>query len=105
MATRRLGSFDSDNVVFELDYNATTLRVTALRCINKTGQLAYGELVQTLRVDANSTVGRKAGILFLSGTTEIAISTSNALKLQMVLDARGRLDGVEGRFVWPASIA
>ena len=96
MPTRIIGVFDGGNVRVEIDYDASR-RITALRCVNGSGLALYAEAVQVSN-------RRKYASTFLpNSTTEIPVPTGTAQRLQLVLNAQGRLDGVEYAIVYPAA--
>jgi hypothetical protein len=79
---------------FEIDYDDATLYLTALRCVNMTAFPAYGTATQVLS-------GRTRTATFPANqTTTISIPTGGAQRLQLQLDGRGRLDGVDYSFWW-----
>lgn len=92
--TKQLGGLGPD-VRFELDYDDRKLLLVALRCINNSDSAAWGQAVAT----AN---GRTYGMRFPPGqTTEVAIPTGPQQKLDITIDAQGRLDGVEYSLMAP----
>lgn len=94
--TKTLGVFDGGNVIFELDYDDVALRLTAIRCINGSNQPAFGQATAT----AN---GRTYSRTFAANaTTEQAIPTGAQTRLDITIDARGRVYGVDYALAWPA---
>ena len=101
MATvrRTLAEHAGGECVFWYEHDDATLRVTAVGCDNRTAQSAYAE---AYRADDGS---RKQASVFLGGTnTSIAVPTTVALRLQLFVNARGRLDGITFVTAWPALI-
>lgn len=82
--TKNLAIFDGGNVIFELDYDDVVLRLLAIRCINGSNQPAFGRATAL----AN---GRTYSRTFdANQTTEQAIPTNAANRLDITIDARGR---------------
>lgn len=79
-----------------IDYDDADLRVRAVRIVNTHPAL-------TARVTARRNDGT-GPVRTLDGppnqTTEQAIPTSPSQRLQLTVDARGRLDGAEYAFAW-----
>ena len=97
--TKRLGG-DGDPVrgyvVFEVDYDNVALRLTALRCINNSTEAAWGRVTKLSN-------GRTASRVFPANqTTVITIPTGASQRLAITIDARGRIDGCDYFFMWPA---
>lgn len=90
-AVEELGSAE-----LQIDYDDVDLRVRTVRIIN-------GHPSLTARVTARRNDGT-GPTRTLDGppaqTTEQAIPTSPSQRLQLMVDARGRLDGVEYSFAW-----
>ncbi len=94
--TKNLAVFDGGNVIFELDYDDVALRLLVVRCINGTAQPDFGRATST----AN---GRTYSRTFAANaTTEQAIPTNSQNRLDITIDARGRVDGVDYQLAWPA---
>lgn len=83
-------------VRFEYDYDDTTLRVLAVRCINNSLQPAWAkaELMDGTRSRERTFAPDQ--------TTEVAIPTSVAQRLTLFVNAKGFLDGVSFSTSWPA---
>lgn len=95
IATKTLGGFDDGLCRFELDYDDVNLRLTVVRCINNTAQPASAQATAT----AN---GRTATRIFAANSTvELAIPTGPTTRLDVTIDGRGRLDGVDYQLAWP----
>jgi hypothetical protein len=82
----------------QIDYDDADLRVRIVRIVNTHPAL-------TARVTARRNDGT-GPVRTLDGppnqTTEQAIATSPSQRLQLTVDGRGRLDGVEYSFQWLA---
>lgn len=78
----------------EMDYDDTDLRVRTVRVVNPAPR---GLLVTASRTDGSLSYNATAPA---NQTTEQAISTGAAQRLQLVVDERGRLDGVEYSTAW-----
>lgn len=79
-----------------IDHDDVDLRVRAVRIVN-------GHPTLTARVTARRNDGT-GPVRTLDGppaqTIEVAVATTPSQRLQLVVDARGRLDGVEYSFAW-----
>jgi hypothetical protein len=83
-------------VKFEVDYDNVALRLTTLRCINDSTEDCWGKVVKLSN-------GRTYEHVFPALTTqEFAIPTNTAQRLTITVDERGRIDGVDYFFMWPA---
>jgi len=83
-------------VRFEVDYDDVTLRVSALRCVNDSGQDAYGELVR-----ASDQAAR--GLTIPAGTTrEVAIPQNPAAARFVFTLREGHVSGITLQSRWPA---
>ena len=92
--TKEIGSF-GDQVTFSITYDNVSNLLTALRCKNDSEQDAIGEATLV----AN---GRSYSKIFQAHTdTNIAIPTQKATRLDITVDANGRVNGVEYHFSWP----
>lgn len=95
MATvsRRLGGFGDASIY--LLYDDVTLYVTGIRVDNPTDNTVWGTAT-------DDSTGRTASHTWLAQTDEtINIPTNAAARLQLVVNANGRLDGVTYRFMSP----
>lgn len=95
--TKKLASFQDESIVFEIEYDDVTLRISALRCINNSGQAGYGELIR-------QSDGLVYGQRFGAGTTFIQIPTnSQASRMTFFFSPThpGSIDGIEARFEFP----
>ena len=82
-------------VKFQIDYDNVNLRLIALRCINNSTEACWGQATKISN-------GRSYDMRFPpSSTTYIAIPTAPSTRLEITIDARNRVDGVEYHFVWP----
>lgn len=81
--THRVGGFDNDRVVWEYDYDDTTLYVVTLRCINQTDHAVWASATDTIR---NRTYERTWPA---NATTEQNIPTGQANRLELVIGPRG----------------
>lgn len=94
--TKNLAVFDGGNVIFELDYDNVALRLLSIRCVNNSNQPAFGKATAL----AN---GRTYSRTFAANTTtEQAIPTNPQNRLDITVDARGRVGGVDYSLAWPA---
>jgi hypothetical protein len=107
IVTQQLAAFDEGRCRMEIDYDDADLMVRTFRCINDSvypvghplaGQTipAYGEARRT-----NGT-GPTYSQTFDTTFFEQTIPTSPANRLQLTVNANGRLDSVEYSFRWPA---
>lgn len=81
----------------EIDYDDVDLRVRVVRVVNPAPRglvITAGRTNQTRTYTATAPANQ---------TTTQTISTTAANRLQLVLDARGRLDGVEYSTAWAAA--
>jgi hypothetical protein len=102
--TKRIVQFDGGTVFWEYDYEdgatGAVRRVTQIRCTNNcTGEL-HGGVPQpttgTLVVLAN---GRTLSRTVQPGNTlDEAVPGQAATRLDITVDARGRVDGIDHRF-------
>lgn len=81
----------------EIDYDDVDLRVRVVRVVNPAPR---GLVVTAARTDGSLSYQATAPA---NQTTEQNISTGAAQRLQLVVDERGRLDGVEYTTAWAAS--
>jgi len=75
-------------VVFQYDYDNVTFFMLAVRCINNGDHSVFGQAKQVSNQRTYSQT-------FPVGTTQINIPTNTANRLELQVDAAGRLDGVE----------
>lgn len=95
--TKQIASFQDESIRFEIEYDDVTLRISALRCINNSGQAGYGELIR-------QSDGLVYGQRFGAGTTFISIPTnSQATRMQFTIDPErpNHFLGFEARFMFP----
>lgn len=83
--------------LLQIDYDDVDLRVRVVRVINPAPR---GLVVTAGRTDGTRTYTATAPA---NQTTTQNISTGAAQRLQLVVDARGRLDGVEYSTAWAAA--
>lgn len=94
--TRNLAYFGESVVIFEIDYNDVSLLLLAVRCINNSAEPAYGKAYHLA-------TGRMYDSYFPANqTTFLPIPTGPQTRMQVSVDARGRVDGVDYTLVWPA---
>lgn len=96
--TRQIGG-DGDPargyVFWEIDFDDAKLLLTAVRCRNESSEATYGSVTQISN-------GRTYGMRFPpNSTTNIAIPTGQAQKIDISIMPSGKLDGVHYSFVWP----
>lgn len=96
IVTKQLAMFDNGNVTLEIDYDDATLLLRAVRCVNNSAQpCAYRA--------THLATGRNVSGSFAAGrTVSVNIPTNAAARMQITIDARGRVDGVEYQLSWPA---
>lgn len=98
--TKRLAEF-ADNkgnqCAFEYDYDDVLLRVTQFRCINNTGNDAFGSVARSsnLNVKYEATFAPQSRF-------DVAVSNGAAQRLQLTVHPSGKLDGIEVSFRFPA---
>ena len=88
---------DTLTALLQIDYDDVTLRVRVVRVINPAPR---GLVISASRTDRSRVYSVTAPA---NQTTEKAVSTGAAQRLQLVVDARGRLDGVEYSTAWAAA--
>lgn len=81
----------------EIDYDNVDLRVRTVRVVNPAPR---GLVITAARTNGTRTYTATAPA---SQTTTQSIPTTVANRLQLVVDARGRLDGVEYSTAWAAA--
>lgn len=99
--TQVLAQYDDGAVRVEYDWddNAGRRWLTAVRVVNDSVHSVY---VEAVVAEGRPNAGRKASGIFLPGTTtEVPIGTGAAVRLQGVLEARGRLDGLNITILYP----
>jgi hypothetical protein len=98
IVTRSIGTaFEAEGTAeLQIDYDDTDLRVRVVRIVNT--HPALSARVTARRNDGTGPVRTLDGPP--NQTTEQAISTSPSQRLQLVVDAQGRLDGAEYSFAW-----
>jgi hypothetical protein len=80
------------NIRFEIDYDDVLLRLLAVRCVNDSDHTCRASLTQI----AN---GRTYTRDFAPHTTQsLSIPTNVAGRINVTIDARGRVDGVDWSF-------
>lgn len=79
---------DGGVVRFEYDYDSVSLRITALRCVNGSAGFVY---ISAKRLSNNVLHEVTAP----PGTSQVAVPTTPAARLQLFTNADGKLDGVE----------
>lgn len=100
IATKTLAVLPWDETTgarLEIDYDNVDLRVRTVRVVNTAPR---GLVVTASRTNGTRTYSATAPA---GQTSAINISTTTANRLQLVLDARGRLDGVEYSTAWAAA--
>jgi hypothetical protein len=90
---------DGQMVTFQFDYDDVDLRVRTIRCINPSASAAWAKAVLISN-------GRTYEHTFQPGqpnsTEELTIPTGQAQRLQLFVNANGKLDGVEWETRVPA---
>lgn len=95
---------ETTTALLQIDYDDVSLRVTAVRVINPAPR--------GLIVTAGRTDGRRTYTATAPGaddahptgqTTTVTVPTGAAQRLQLVVDERGRLDGIEYSTQWAAA--
>jgi hypothetical protein len=81
----------------QYDYDDVSLLLTAIRCINNTSKPAYGWAARETNYNVNYEATFPA-----NQTTEFPINNGVNNRLQLVIDAPGRVHGVEYRLRYPA---
>lgn len=100
IATKTLAVLPWDETTgarLEIDYDNIDLRIRVVRVVNTAPR---GLTVTAARTNRTRTYSATAPA---GQTTAVNISTTAANRLQLVLDARGRLDGVEYSTAWEAA--
>lgn len=99
MATQvyQLGTFDSGNCVWELDWDDVSLFLRTLRCINNSSQPSR----IVAKVQSN---GRTGSLTAPAGQTTVQnLPTTAGARLDVTFDAaRNRINGVDYTLFWPA---
>lgn len=90
MATvnRVLGEWCTGQVVWSYDYNDQSMRLSALHCVNNSDR------VTTLKATSNSTGAVVNFTCQAHSTLDQNIPAGQAANFGVVLDARGRIDGI-----------
>lgn len=101
MPTVEIGNFLGGTVRFEMDVDGAN-RITAVRCLNESGQDVGIELIQG---EGFANAGRTTTMRRLGpGTSEFALPTGAAQRLVTRFDAvRGRWEGIDKRITVPWS--
>ncbi len=94
--TRRLGAWDNEVVLVQMDYDDTTMRVTAARVINNSANSIYIKLTRT-----------SDGLVYehtfpANSTTSISISTTAQGRVVLVNNGRGHFAGCIVFVLYPA---
>lgn len=100
IVTKTMAYLPWDETTFarlEIDYDNVDLRVRVVRVVNTAPR---GLIVTANRTNKTRTYSATAPA---GQTSAINISTTAANRLQLVLDARGRLGGVEYSTAWAAA--
>lgn len=88
---------ETATALLQIDYDDVDLRVRVVRVVNPAPR---GLVITAKRTDGSRTYSVTAPA---NQTTEQAVPTTPANRLQLVVDARGRLDGVEYSTAWAAA--
>ena len=91
------GTPDGGYVEWQIDYDDARLRLTAVRCINNSTSIAWGKAVSVANPSRSYSTTFPA-----NQTTVINIPTGASQRLDITVDARGRVDGVDYQFMVPA---
>jgi hypothetical protein len=96
-------------VVFSFTYDDVDLRVRSFRCDNRSGDLPEGHPFKSTRAwgKAELADGTRSREGFFDPNpvgqpTVITVPTTVAQRLQLVVNAKGTLDGVSFSSIWPA---
>lgn len=90
--------WDADLVArLEIDYDNADLRIRTVRVVNPAPR---GLIVTAARTNGTRTYSATAPA---NQTTTVTVPTTAANRLQLVVDAQGRLDGVEYSTAWAAA--
>lgn len=94
--TKNLAYFAGTSVEFQIDYDNASLLLLAVRCINNSAEAAYGKA-------RHLGTGRVYDSYFPANqTTFLPIPTGPQTRMQVTVDARGRVDGVDYTLMYPA---
>jgi len=95
--TTRLGSFDEDRCVWEVDWDDQALILTRLRCINNSSQPSQ-IVAHVQSTGRNGTLTAPAG-----QTTTQNLPQTQQTKLDITINPNnGRIDGIDYSLFWPA---
>lgn len=93
--TRTLGSFDNDTCVWTIRYDDVALVLTNVSCTNNSPAPSRGSAV--VQSTGRSFTALVAGN---GGTLNQNLPTSQAQKLDLTIDSRGRPDGIDYTLMW-----
>lgn len=91
--TREVGGFEGGLIVWQYDYDDQTLYVLTIRCLNQTDSTAWASATDTIR---DRTYERTWPA---QATTEQAIPTGQANRLELVVGPRG-VENFMFRMTW-----
>jgi hypothetical protein len=96
LVTQTIVEFDNGNCVWSYEYDDVALRLTRLMCTNNSAFATRG----TITVDKN---GRTFSRTVNAGSSlNVNIPTGPQARLEITIDSRGRVDGIDWSFAWPA---
>ena len=99
--TRRIagdGSPEKGYVEFWISWDDVGLFLTELKCINNSSEATWGKAI-------NIQTGRSYERTFPANeTTILSLPGQSQNRLNITIDARGRVDGCDYFFMWPAPV-
>jgi hypothetical protein len=96
--TRDDGAVANGTIVFQYDYDDVSLRIVAIRCINGSAAPAWGRATQ-INADGTLNTSRTYATTFPANqTTVINVPTGASQRLQLFVNATGKLDGVRREY-------
>lgn len=92
LQTRTIVSFDNNQCVWSFEFDDVALVITRLVCVNNGPHSTRGRMT----VLANGRTFTR--LVAPGGSLDQAVPTQQATKLDITVDARGRVDGIDWTF-------
>lgn len=96
--TKNVAEFDNGLCVWQYDWDDSLLRLTQIRCTNNSVFPTRGTII----IQKN---GRSfTALVAPGGSLNQALPTSPAARLEITVDSRGRVNGLDHTFEWGSGV-